>query len=46
MRVEGCRKDLSSASVMYTEDIDEDLPEDTDEVKKAKEDIERARGLG
>ena len=28
MRVEGCRKDASSASVMYTEDMDEDLPED------------------
>ena len=28
MRVEGCRKDVSSASVMYTEDMDEDLPED------------------
>ena len=28
MHVEGCRKDASSASVMYTEDMDEDLPED------------------
>ena len=27
MRVEGCRKDASSTSVMYTEDMHEDLPE-------------------
>ena len=28
MRVKGNRKDVSSASVMYTEDLDEDLPKD------------------
>ena len=28
MRVEGCKKDASSASVIYTEDMDEDIPED------------------
>ena len=28
MRVEGCRKYVSSALLMYSEDMDEDLPED------------------
>ena len=28
LRVEGYRKDFSSASMMYTEDMDEDLPEE------------------
>ena len=32
MRVEGYRKDGSSASVIYMEDMGEDLPEDTEDM--------------
>ena len=41
MRVEGYRKDGSSASVMYTEDMDGDLPEDTEDMDEDHSEEER-----